>query len=588
MSNLEKTVEEVATETTAIISILRETRRKSDPGFRDDEIIYSIHLSFVGATILPPFLPCMKDTATKKRRNAILKELKEVSDMYIESYLDLKLTPQEGKRIKSAIEALGESIAGYLYNFTQILKVIAKMNVKNIIIHTDDFAIPWTWAYYPLDIENVQHEGPVMDFLCNRYPCGILIVDTQEGSLSRLRKFWDDIVKRSTDKELLNKFEVSLFQGVLPGDKKSKNGAKGQYLKNLETILQKRFEKENVHTFTFDDWRPYSGDSDKFVDRFLAGNIKGAKIVHYLGHVKNGALKFDEDTSTYPNDLKGCLYYFRQNPLVVLHGCSSGMIVDLDRKDKQLPTVFLERGASGCVVALLPVVVPIRQETGAETMMDIFYRKVVVDIKPYGQALFEARQEFQDQEETKHDPQWLFFQFYGDPRAMLITTSGKGHLRRYEYFWELMEQEERTVSHRDEKRIGFIYDEDLINAEEIWSELKANMYPNLEMTTPSIPLGDPSLFDWVVSPQAISVYEFIGKAFVAAIIADIINVLKKQLSKKNKEIKEIPLSEYKSKKANKENVNVVAVGDLSNKSSGLYLYEIVDSLLTKKTGTKSC
>jgi hypothetical protein len=568
MSVINKTVEKAKSETTAIISILTEPCRKSKKDSNANEIIYSIHMSFVGATILPPFLPCIRDTASMKRRKRILKNLNELSKLYIDSYRNSTLTLQESQRIMSELEEIGEDIAGYLNNFTPILKVISKMNVQNIIIHTDDFAIPWTWAYFPLDIEQIEFDGPVTDFLCNRYPCGTLIVDTQEGSLYRLKKFWEDLRNKSTDEVLLNTFEISLFQGDLMGEECLKK-ERSTYLENLETILEKRFEENNIHSFTQSDWKEYSGDSENFTDRFLAGNMRRSKIVHYLGHVQDGALKFDGNTSTYPNDLNDCLYYFKQNPLVVLHGCSSGKIVDIKKKDKQLPTVFLEKGASGCVVALLPVSIPIYKETRAETMIDIFYRKVVVDMKPYGQALYEARREFQRQEETKHDPQWLFFHLYGDPRAMLITTSGKGHLRRFAHFEELIEQEEASKTEPPAKEvcIRLCYSEDLLNPNELLKELKNSGYPDVKMER------GPIILDELVE-LAIAFLIFVGKPIIEKYIVDIKETIEGILKKKKKRLKE-------KKKQTKKNAKIIKIEDTSNSSSIFKLFEAVDNLDVK-------
>lgn len=586
----ENFVEKAAKETTAIISILTEPCRWDNINSPDKEvIIYSLHLSFVGATILPPFLPCMRGTGKRKRRKAIINKMKKISTMYIESYKDRKLTIEEGQQIRTAVEELGEDVANYLTHFTQILKTISMINVQNIIIHTDDYAIPWTWAYYSLDLENLQRDDPLMDFLCNRHPCGTLMVDTHPDALNRL-KFWNKGRVKPTDKELLTQFKVSLLQGDLLKKKKIVEYERSAYLEKLETILESKFEEENIRSFTRSEWKDYSGDLEKFVDFFLDGNIKRAKIIHYLGHVEEGELLFDEATSISPSYLSSSLHAFQQHPLVVLHGCSSGLIVDSDKKDKQLPTVFLEKGASGCLTALLPVAIPVYGSSKAETMIDIFYRKVVLDMKSYGQALFEARREFRRQEETSHDPQWLFFQLYGDPREMLITTSGKGYLRRIEYFDQLLADEEDKVREAErlkatnKVKIDFAFDKNILPEDELvkaLDEIEVSMAAAVNMGPALMILGDGGFLKELVSilgsPGMLKLVEITAEATVAVIIGKFIAKLENVFAKKGKNLKELNDTEIEKLKNRKGKVETIGF-EFSSKSSekGLRVFEIID------------
>jgi hypothetical protein len=576
MSQFKKTVSEIARETTAIISILTENHQDLKLRFSQKKIMYSIHLSFVGATILPPFLPCIKDTAMKRDRDSILNTLEEISDKYIDSYSDMKLTLEEGQEIKNTVVAMGKEIAHYLPHFTQILENVTKMNVSNIIIHTDDFAIPWTWAYYYLSLDLMQYlpdppdtEDEPMDFLCNRYPCGTLIVDTQEDSFHRLKKFRDNVLGRATDKGLLKESEkVSLFQGKLPKSRICTEQLKGEYMDYLKGILRKRFKKNNIHLIDSDDWCFFSGKTDQFA-HYLAGNIIDSKIVHYLGHVESGALEFDENTSVHPQDIASSLTAFSKYPLVVLHGCSSGKIVDLENKDRQLPTVFLEKGASGCVVALLPVGIPICQESGVKTMIDIFYRKVVSEMKPYGQALYEARHEFQNQKKTKHDPQWLFFHLYGDPRAMLITTSQKGILKMLEYIEEQEKKEHKSPGKQltNEVRIKLRYSEDLLDADELLKELKDSDCSDVKMEADSILLDG-------LAGLAVAVFVFVGEKLAEEYILKIKEKILDQLKKRRERSKKKKQTEVKAKKTGKK----IEIEDISKPSRVLKLLEDIDDL----------
>jgi hypothetical protein len=597
MPGTKKTVGEAATETTAIISILLEHPRKSNTNSLEEENIrYSIHLSFVGATILPPFLPCIKETVDNSDRNSILEKMVNVGEIYMDSYSDFVLAPQESQIIKKKVREIGKDIANYLPHFTNILENIAKMRVSNIIIHTDDFAIPWTWAYYNLTYNQMQYlpdppdlEAPPTDFLCNRYPCGTLIVDSEEDAFNRVQKFRDNFISRSTNERHLGQLEVSLFQGVLPGDKYCLKEEKNKYLENLQVILKKRFKEDNIHSSSMDDWRNSSGHPEKFVKNFRAGNVTESKIVHYLGHVDDCALKPDEKTAVSPNHLSDLLFPFSQSPLVVLHGCSSGKIVDMNKKEKQLPTVFLEKGASGCVAALLPVSMPIyREEVGAETMIDIFYRKVVVEMKPYGQALYEARHEFQKQKETQDDPQWLFFHLYGDPRAMLITTSGKGHLRDMEVVLESMEKEnliqkkeKKKPSPDKEFRIGLFYDGDLVDKDELFKELKSIGNEgdiSIKRESATIALGPSPMLGLLTSPEAIDFFKILLQMVPGAEIIYPVGIMLKIIfdffEKRGKKLEKIDPSKTEEMRSKGE--KIIGLRDFSDPTSPLDVYIVVN------------
>lgn len=573
-------------EVTAIISILSKNLRE-EKRFESSEICYSVHLSFVGATILPPYLPAIEQKARKKTRVSILENLDKLREFYKNCFSDLELCEQEANKIRNDIEEIGHDIANYLPELTKLLKCIARMRVKNIIFHTDDFAIPWSWAYYDLDDHLLPyHHLPHYDFLANRYSCGTLLVDIEDQALERFVNFTDGFIRYETDEKLLGELEVCLFQGVL-GQCSSREKISKNYIEHFKRIFKKRFRGANIKSFISNDWTQHSGKPEYFVKEFLSSKIEKAKIVHFSGHILNGRLKFDEKTLVFPSHLSDGLYSFKQNPLVILHGCSSGRIINMQRKDQQLPTVFLDKQASGCLVALLPVDYPIVLKDAPETMIDIFFNKVM-EMKPYGQALLEARHEFQNNPKTKNNPQWLFFKLYGDPRAMLISTSGTALLKRFEIFEDMLEEQEQKQKrlNKYEGRIALAFEKGDFKSTAFIEELESNEVSALERVKTSGTLDASEMLGYLWSPEAIEIYKFIGTTAAGVVVKEIVKkTLDKILKKKKKKLEELKPSELKKKQKKGNSHRFLSIGyfqDPLNKTFSWATYEIVPIFPSKK------
>lgn len=540
-------VDENTTEITAIISILSREHKDSS-NLEDTKIHYSIELSFVGAIILPPYLPRIEESIESKKRVDILENLDKLAIMYEGCYSDWWLDEEEGKKIRSAIKEIGCGVADYFESFKEILQLLAKTNVKNIIFYTDDFAIPWSWAYYYLEDHLLRYpEFGNDDFLANRYSCGTLIVDSAKMALNRFKQFIDGYTKSATNEDLLRNLSVCLLQGSLR-DKGRERALHEDYVNHLREILSRQFERKNIRIYTRKDWYVQTGDPERFVYEFLPYRVFKSKIVHFTGHIINGALKFDENTLVSPHHLSVAHLEFQQSPLVVLHGCSSGRIIDLEHTDGQLPTAFLDMGASGCLVALLPVDIPVVLDEAPETMIDIFYRGIM-ELKSYGQALLDARHEFQKNEKTKHNPQWLFFKLYGDPRAMLITTSRGATIKTIDFFAEEIykRDETRRKTYETEGCVALAFNRNPTERAEFLEELEAEGFQELELVPASTTLGVEALAEIFWSPEAIEIYRFIGNTVAGAVVGGVAErVLNRILKKKKKTLKKAKAQEIKS------------------------------------------
>jgi hypothetical protein len=418
------------------------------------------------------------------------------------------------------------------------------MGVENVIIHTDDYAIPWMWTYYiQADDSDSEDESEDVrrnpyDFLLTRFSCGTLLVDEDDKALDRFQQFTDGLLRFQTDEESLGNMKVCLLQGVL-GHRESDKVAGNEYIRHFKDLLLPRFRIENnINAFGQDDYerfienqRPSDDRSQVFVSDFLSGRLQDSKIIHYSGHIDQGCLLFDTNIRVSPIELTNYLLHFRHSPLVILHGCSSARIVDVQNRDSQLPTVFLNNGASGCLVALLPVDQPMRLRAGGDSMIDLFYRYVMTKKLPYGKALREARKEFR--KKNKYNPQWLFFTLYGDPRAMLITTSGKAYMRKVQSVQEKLDEEESVAETRQEGRVALAFNGDLISVLDFQQELTIQKFEEVDPIEPIRPLGTPEVLQVLGSPEAIAIYKLIGTQVVGTLLKDTIGEIIKKIFKRN-------------------------------------------------------
>lgn len=404
-------------ERTAVLSILREpeTVNRID---RKGHTQYTILLSFVGSVLLPPYLPRMNDSATAAARREIEKRLSYLVETYKTSYFDHELNKDEADKIIDDMEEVGDLIFKYLRGFKRAMEIIIDKNidVKNLIIHTDEPSIPWSLAFCGPEIW--KPEEPLSDFICNRFSCGTILVDMREEAFRWLRDY--TMPGAQPDEERLRDRNICLIAASLEDDSSESGSDLGEaYVARLnEFFTHSPLSHMSVKLITPKDWEYTKGKPGRMID-FLNEELQKAQIIHFTGHVENGKMRFDKNTYISPNDLKG-LKPLSSKPLVVLHGCSSGRLFDVNKDEAQLSQVFLDRGASGCLATILPVNIPRRIGKGAETLVELFYQNVL-QLKPYGHALRDARNEFKRRSPSENDPQALFYQLFGDPRAKLVA-----------------------------------------------------------------------------------------------------------------------------------------------------------------------
>ncbi|MET9386921.1 CHAT domain-containing protein [Streptomyces sp. NPDC002928] len=102
-------------------------------------------------------------------------------------------------------------------------------------------------------------------------------------------------------------------------------------------------------------------------------------------------------------------------PLVFFNACRSAGEIDWFGASLGWAPQFLQAGAGAFVGTLWPV-----RSRSALMFADAFYRQLVVDKQPLGQASLAARKAISDQD---GDPTWLAYAVYGSPAATAHTTT---------------------------------------------------------------------------------------------------------------------------------------------------------------------
>jgi hypothetical protein len=302
-------------------------------------------------------------------------------------------------------------VLNHLSELKKVVLILGELSVKNVILLTDDYEIPWSLACF--------RSGADFRFLSSEYPCGTLLVDDTDFALSRLRNHHN--LNRS---QLLDvsgrKKGVCIVCGDLGGGERHSSLAFDYAQSLAEFFRADRTCDFEVECLGPNDWRQHARGTRELIG-WLNEAFQHAKIIHYVGHVKDGFLWFDDRTKISAQALTVSLTPLDSRPLVVLQACESASFAADEDAGSHLCKVFLEKGASGCLAPVLPISIPTRLERFSETLIALFYRNIIENI-PYGRSLANAQNEHQKRWDG--DPQGFFFQLFGDPRAVWRPSAG--------------------------------------------------------------------------------------------------------------------------------------------------------------------
>jgi len=377
---------------TAVLFIL-----KDDQQAQQGCAYYTMVVSFMDINYLPPYLPAVHfkfmDQDVKDVRDA----LSRCKRVYEDCVDGLREYDESAKA-----EVIGNinRISSVLYRcnakFDQVMNLISKLGVKNLIIFTNDRELPWSWAYA---------DDNYGDVLCERYACGVIFAEQSDG-LGRIGKYIEDkahLHARMAD-------TIALLIGTTC-DLTNVDDE----LSTVERILTAQRDERGLPRKLRIPHVNRLGDGNDGVNEFRQVWTMSAdmKIIHFAGHIEDDQLVAGGYRITSAElDRMGD---FRAHPVVFLNGCSSGEIRDLFDAGAQMCTKFLKKLAQACVVNVMPI-----QDDIARYLSTEFYTRTMGardnTIQSLGQALQGIRRDMRDL--YPDDPQRLFFQLYGDPRSV--------------------------------------------------------------------------------------------------------------------------------------------------------------------------
>ena len=411
---------------TAVLSILKDAHndvplksdrrpRGSEPPRADQ---FTILVWLIGRVLMPPYLPRITARAEPGSRKEIQDRLRRLAEEY-EDDAEFELTETTAEGILEKLRAIGRSIANYPHELHGCLRLLSELGIKHLIIHTDEYSVPWALANYL--VKATPDRNWESEFLCDLYSCGTVLVDDRAEPLPRFVKYNRQAV-RQPDINGLGTREICLIAGEVGQKTEDGKDVGLAYVHKLKSFLESspRCSTMTVRCIEPSNWQSMEGTPEVAVGA-LNKIFKKAQIVHFTGHVKDGKMQLAKDVLVGPRDLAG-LVDLDSKPLVVLHGCSSVGPAGATGEETQLCKAFLDKGAGGCLATVFPVNIPIGFSGARKTLVEIFYENVFKQ-KPYGAALRDARETFRKLSLSKKDPQALFYQLFGDPRETLVAPN---------------------------------------------------------------------------------------------------------------------------------------------------------------------
>lgn len=174
----------------------------------------------------------------------------------------------------------------------------------------------------------------------------------------------------------------------------------------------------NGHAHSF----PSKNSPDDYRNVMALGSLEGCDIWHITCHgITEGEeyyLRLDEDPQQIDDwKIDGTSVEFlglsQSNPLIFGNACSSTEALSKDSKDQLfgLGLACLDHGAT----AYIGTFAPISSQLATEFAME-FYRQLLNESLPIGQALFATKQHFKG----RPDPSWMFYRFYGSPDTRFV------------------------------------------------------------------------------------------------------------------------------------------------------------------------
>ena len=287
-------------EVTAVLTILRDQHNEISPkvvrGARAAEAPrvdqFTILVSLIGKVRMPPYLPKIRGRAEHSSYGEIQNRLCELASLY-EECAEIGLSNSDAAKILDKLQNVGINIATYPHELRDCLRRLSDLSIKHLIIHTDEYSVPWTLANYIVRMES--------EFLCDLYSCGTVLVEDRDEPLTRFLRYNTPDVHQP-DREGLGGRQICLIAGEV--GQKTKDGTDDvgwAYVQKLKTFLESRGSgnQMTVRCIEPSHWQSMAG-KPRVVVGMLNDIFKQAQIVHFTGHVIDGRMQLAKDVLVGP------------------------------------------------------------------------------------------------------------------------------------------------------------------------------------------------------------------------------------------------------------------------------------------------
>src|SRR5437016_3243040 len=364
-------------EITAVLSILKEdnaTARHLVASTHKQPLRYMVLLWVVGKVVMPPYLPRIIGKVRAGSRAEILERLNSLVEQYEQDCEKLDLNEDDAIKIRETVTGIGDNISKYIRPVGDCLEALARsrtgMGIKNLIIHTDEYMIPWHLATsdYPSEEYDSSSLDADFDFLCNKYSCGtILVDDAEENAFPRfIRRS-----QRSKPPDITELSEKYIF--LVAGEVGHLNDEGSDlglvYIEELKRRLEADPDcKMQIRCFSVLEWIRNGRDP---ISEFKL-LLKRGQIIHFTGHFVDGKMVLAKSLKPIGHEELEDLPDLKSKPLIVLHGCSSaGSAGHVDAHSAQVYKAFLNRGAGGCLATVLSVNIATKPSEASEGLIEI-------------------------------------------------------------------------------------------------------------------------------------------------------------------------------------------------------------------------
>jgi len=393
---------------TAILQIIG-IGTSEDDGYES----YFVSISYDGLGYIPAIVPMRFISNKPRARIKLRKRIDDISTLATKVDFD---NIKENNMLLDEIKMAGEIIHSKLglrvvfnalYEQADKLAKTKSAIIKNLVIVTNETTIPWIWSF----------NKDKKEFLSETFSIGLIFVNDNmlnSTTISVQNENKHDLEGESIDPDALLKKQTMVLCFGINDEQNDKKTATVQLLHEEES---RNIRQSVLEIFNDDNIEVFRADGDRFRNILMAQSPR-LKLIHYSGPFNSGKMHFsvlDEpiDAETLnTGDLS--LFKFHSNPIIFINSYHCQQQVKSWGEDADLANAFLCKGATNCIIPLIPVKSDI-----AIQFAKGFYRKLTYNQSSIGDAVRLTKIEQKNDQNLSNDVTRLFFNLYGDPRNKL-------------------------------------------------------------------------------------------------------------------------------------------------------------------------